>query len=57
VIDVVQADADKLADVADARTDARFALHERQRRWIEGAQTSKSGLRQHVTSDVGNDIR
>src|SRR5690606_16983309 len=54
VIGIVEADADELADLADARTDARCGGDERQRSGIEALQPRKRFWRKGCAVDVGH---
>ena len=52
VIGVVQADADELADLPDARADARLARRQRQRSRIDRAQPRETRVGQHIAGQV-----
>ena len=57
MVGIVKPNGDEIADLADARADARRAAHERQLVDVDLAQLGKPLGRKHVAGDVGNDFR
>jgi hypothetical protein len=57
VVGIVKPNGDEIADLADARADARRAAHERQLVDVDLAQLGKPRRRKFVAGDVGDDFR
>ena len=57
VVGIVKPNGDEIADLADARADARRAAHERQLVDVDLAQLGKPLRRKFVAGDVGDDFR
>ena len=55
VVGVVETDGDELADARHRAAQARAAAHQRQRRWLQAAQTGQRGIAQLRRADVGHD--